>query len=203
MSFLSPNSAFMKGLSDLTDAVWINILLVVTGLPLVTVGAALVAAHDAARKSLEGEGHVTSNYFSSFARNWAQATLIWLVFGSTLIMPAGLWMFLRLTPLLVVKNGLSILWVIGFEWVWALVARFENSTGKTMLNAWIFGFGYLKQTILMVVVDLLYWVLIVFSWLYMPQGLFLLFVLGYGTLVMLHTAFIEKVMFRYTTSSER
>ena len=40
MGFLSPDSGLMRGLSDLADAIWINMLMLVTGLPLVTIGAA-------------------------------------------------------------------------------------------------------------------------------------------------------------------
>ena len=59
MKFLSPDSGFMRGLSDAVDAIWINILMLVTSIPIITIGAALTAGHDAARRSLAGEGTVT------------------------------------------------------------------------------------------------------------------------------------------------
>ena len=43
MHFLSPDSPFMRGLSNLIDAIWINILMLVTSIPVITVGAALAA----------------------------------------------------------------------------------------------------------------------------------------------------------------
>ena len=49
MKFLSPDSGFMRGLSDAVDAIWINILMLVTSIPVITIGAALTAGHDAAR----------------------------------------------------------------------------------------------------------------------------------------------------------
>ena len=48
MKFLSPDSGFMRGLSDAVDAIWINILMLVTSIPIITIGAALTAGHDAA-----------------------------------------------------------------------------------------------------------------------------------------------------------
>ena len=39
MKFLSPDSGLMRGWNNLTDGVWINILMLVTSIPLVTVGA--------------------------------------------------------------------------------------------------------------------------------------------------------------------
>ena len=56
MKFLSPDSGLMRGWNNLTDGVWINILMLVTSIPLVTVGAALTAGHDAARKTLAAFG---------------------------------------------------------------------------------------------------------------------------------------------------
>ena len=47
MKFLSPDSGFMRGLSDAVDAIWINILMLVTSIPIITIGAALTAGHDA------------------------------------------------------------------------------------------------------------------------------------------------------------
>ena len=75
MKFLSPDSGLMRGWNNLTDGVWINILMLVTSIPLVTVGAALTAGHDAARKTLAGEGHVTTNYFRSFKSNFVKSTV--------------------------------------------------------------------------------------------------------------------------------
>lgn len=55
MKFLSPDSGFMRGLSDAVDAIWINILMLVTSIPIITIGAALTAGHDATRRTLSGE----------------------------------------------------------------------------------------------------------------------------------------------------
>ena len=46
MKFLSPDSGFMRGLSDAVDAIWINILMLITSIPIITIGAALTAGHD-------------------------------------------------------------------------------------------------------------------------------------------------------------
>ena len=43
MKFLSPDSGFMRGLSDAVDAIWINILMLITSIPIITIGAALTA----------------------------------------------------------------------------------------------------------------------------------------------------------------
>lgn len=197
MGFMSPDSAFMRGLSNTVDAIWINLLMIITSIPLITIGAALTAGHDAARRVAIAEGHVTANYFKAFRANFLKATGLWIIFGTT---GAGLvysWVVLQITPLLIPKIGLTLVWIIGFEWVWALQARFENSFGGVLANAFIFGVSRIGATLVLVTIDAIFLGLLVASWVYMPQGLFLLIVLGYGSVLMLHVPILERVFAAY------
>lgn len=200
MNWLAPDSKFMRAWSNLTDGVLINILMLVTSIPIVTIGAALTAGHNACRRSIEGEGKsVAANYFRSFRSNFVKATLLWLPFLVVLIGLVYSWIVLQITPLLIPKFALSILWIIGFEWVFALQSRFENSVGGTLRNAFIFGISHIAMTAALVAVDAVFVALLVASWFYMPGGLFLLVVLGYGTMLMLHIPVTERVFKPYLT----
>ena len=200
MNWLAPDSKFMRAWSNLTDGVLINILMLVTSIPIVTIGAALTAGHDACRRSIEGEGKsVTANYFRSFRLNFVKATLLWLPFLVVLVGLVYSWIVLQITPLLIPKFALSILWIIGFEWVFALQSRFENSVGGTLRNAFIFGIAHIAMTAALAAVDAVFVALLVASWFYMPGGLFLLVVLGYGTMLMLHIPVTERVFKPYLT----
>lgn len=187
----------MRGLSDLTDAIWVNILMLLISIPFITIGAALTAGHDALRRTLSGEGHVTKNFFHSFVSNFRQATLLWLVFGLTGLALAYSWIVLQITPLLIPKFALTIVWIIGFEWVWALQARFENTVWSTLKNAFIFGVSYIGSTLALAFADLLFLGLIAASWFYLPQGEFLLIVLGYGSILLVHIPILEHVFGQY------
>ena len=120
----------MQGWNDLTDAIWINMLMLVTSLPVVTAGAALCAGSTALRKSQRGQGTVTRNYFAAFRENLAKATLLWLIFGICGAAIAYSWIVLQITPLLIPKFALTIIWAIGFEWAFYLQARFENPLAR-------------------------------------------------------------------------
>ncbi|KFI64162.1 YesL family protein [Bifidobacterium cuniculi] len=201
MKFLSPDSRFMQGWSNLVDAVIVNILMLVTSIPVFTAGAALSAGQSAIRKMLIGEGHVTRNYFAAFKENFPRATLLWLVY---LVSGAGLaysWVVLQITPLLIPKIGLSIVWVIGFEWTFCLQARFDNTPMRTFVNGFVFGVTYFPATLAMAAIDTVFVGLFVFSWLRFPQALFLIVVLGYGSVLSLHVPIQEYVLKRYTGQS--
>ena len=195
MNWLAPDSKFMRAWSNLVDGVWINILMLVTSIPIITIGAALTAGHDACRRSIEGEGKgVTSK---SFKTNFIKATLLWLPFLVALIALVWSWIVLQITPLLIIKFALTILWLIGFEWVFALQARFENTVAGTLKNAFIFGISHIAMTVALVIVDAVFVALLAASWFHMPGGLFLLVILGYGTMLMLHIPVAERVFKPY------
>lgn len=203
MGFLSPDSGFMRGLSDLVDAVWINMLMLVTGLPLVTIGAALSAGHYAARRSLQGRGHVTADFFHAFRVEFVQSTCIWLILGPIGCLLICGWLLVRVPLLLIPGFALGLLWVIIFEWVWSLQAGFENTIMRTMLNALVIGVVNWPRTAALVVIDLAYLLLLAVCWFRLPQGLFLLVILGYGTLLMLHTPIQKLTLDRYRTGISR
>ena len=198
MKFLSPDSGFMRGLSDAVDAIWINILMLITSIPIITIGAALTAGHDATRRTLSGEGTATRNYFAAFRSNFAKSTGYWLIFGTTGALCVYSWIVLQITPLLIPKFALTIIWAIGFEWAFYLQARFENPLGQTLRNAYVFGVVYFPATLACVAIDVVFVGLLVAAWFYMPQGLFLLVVLGYGCMLALHVPILEYALRRYT-----
>ena len=200
VNFLSPDSKFMQELRNLTDAIWINILMIVTSIPVITIGAAITAAHDASRRALQGEaGGVTANYFKAFRTNFVKSTVLWAVFGITGAALAYAWLVLQITLLLIPKFGLTIVWMIGFEWVFALQARFENSVGRTLMNAFVFGVSRLL-TSGMIVIDVVWLGLLAACWFYFPQGLFLLVVMGYGTMILCHIPLLERGLTKYLKS---
>lgn len=202
VNWLSPDSKFMRAWGNLVDGVLINLLMLITSIPIITIGAALTGGQDASRKALEGEGKgVAANYFKAFKANFAKATLLWLPFLVVLIGLIYAWIVLQITPLLIPKFAVSILWLIGFEWVFALQARFENTVGGTLKNAFIFGVSHIVATLILVAIDAVFVALLAASWFYMPGGLFLLVVLGYGSMLMIHVPITEHVFKPYTTAS--
>lgn len=193
-SFFSYDSPFMRGLEWIVDVIWVNILLVVTSLPVITVGAALAASCDSLRRIREGEAHVTRMYFRAFASNFGKATALWAVYGVIGAALAYTWIVLRIDGLLIPKIAFSVLWVIGFEWVWYLQSRFENTVGATLRNSLLFGISYPLTTIALAAIDAVAIYVVYASFMYLIQGLFLLAVLGPGFVLSMHVPILERTM---------
>ncbi|MCI1832018.1 MAG: DUF624 domain-containing protein [Bifidobacterium sp.] len=197
MSWLSPDSTFMQGLSKVVDTITINAMLAVCSLPVVTIGAALAAAHDASRRLAESEGHVVRNYCTAFRSNCAKACILWIPFAIGAAALIYGWIAVRTPLLLAPVIGLTLLWLIGFEWVFAMQARFENPVGTTLRNAFIIGFAHIGWTVLLMAIDAAALALLSVCFVYAPQALFPLAVLGYGSLIGVHTPILEHVFAPY------
>ncbi|NEG70557.1 YesL family protein [Bifidobacterium choloepi] len=195
MHFLSADSKFMTAWTNLTDAIWINILMLITSIPVVTIGASLAAGETAIRKMHNSEGHLTKAYFRAFRENFAKATGYWLILLVTGVALLYSWVVLQVTPLLIPKIAFTLLWAVCFEWVFALQARFENSFGRTLANSFIFGISYVWATLSMLFIDLVVVALVVAAWFLLPQSLFLVAVFGYGSILTLHVP-IQEYIFR-------
>lgn len=201
ISFGSPDSKFAQGMESFADAVWLTVLMIITSIPLVTVGASITAAHETARRIERGEARTTAIYFKSFKNNFVKATIIWLILGPLLVVIIWSWIFLQLTPLLIIKFAISILWILVAQWVFALQARFENSICRTLINSLIFGVSYASTTLIMFLLDCVFFALVYLSLKYFLQGLPLLILLGWGSLIMLHTPLLERVFAKYVAAN--
>ncbi len=196
-SFGSPDSKFAQGMEAFANAVWLTVLMIITSIPLITIGASLSAGHDAARRVENAEGHMTSAYFRAFASNFLKSTAIWIVMGPLLALILWAWIAVRIPPLLIPQFAISLIWLLIAEWVFALQARFENSIGRTLLNALIFSVVYWPATIGMIIIDAVFVGLVAASIIYFPQGLPLLLFLGWGSTIMLHTPLLERIFAKY------
>ena len=179
----SQDSVFMRGLWWFTDIVLINIYLIITSIPIITVGASVTAAYDAARRSQESRGNLTRNYFTSFRKNFVQSTAIWVPMAAAGALLGYSWISLQIPLLLPVQS------------------RFENPVGRTVSNSFIFGISHIITTAAILLIDTACLLLAYVSYMYWIQSLFFLMVMGPGMMVALHVPLIERALRAYTGKS--
>ena len=74
------DSSLMRFLTRIADLMILNLLFLVTSLPLVTIGAALTALNFTAMRIATGtDGPIVGDYLRSFRRNLRQASILWLL----------------------------------------------------------------------------------------------------------------------------
>jgi len=160
MNFFVIDSPVMRFLGRIGDIIILNLIFVVTALPVVTVGMALSALYTVAMKLARGEDpSVLREYMRAFRRNMKPATICWLIMAA-----AGALIFLdfRLagafggTLYTVVRLLLAMIfgvWMLTFLYLFPYIARFENTVFHSVKNALFLSAAHLPSTVMMLVIS--------------------------------------------------
>lgn len=154
--FFNPDSPLMRFMTKVADLMILNILFLVTCLPVFTIGAALTGLYAVTLKMVrDQEGSIAKSYFHAFRQNFRQATLLWLAVLALMVI---LLLDIR------VLNAVATDWAIGLklavevvgvlalavaQYLFPLVAKFEATLGGHVKNACLLALAYLPKTALM------------------------------------------------------
>lgn len=175
--FFSLEGPFFNFMSRVADLLWLNILYIICCLPVITIGASTTALYYVTMKMTEDEeGYISKDFFRSFRLNFKQATLIWLlvlIIGG--ILAADLAIMTGRFPASVAVSGVmsklmtgilaatTAIYAFTVTYVFALLAKFDNSVKNTVKNSLLISIRHFPYTILMIVINILPWVLIWFE----------------------------------------
>ena len=159
MNWLAPDSKFMRAWSNLVDGVWINILMLVTSIPIITIGASTSALSYVTLKMVRGEDpYIWQNFWKSFRQNFKQGTLIW-VFSILVFIFLGMDFYIinsqNTTLFAVIRILLWCICLIAlsvFLYVFPIISHFVCSTTQALKNAVFMTFGHLPYTLVMLVI---------------------------------------------------
>lgn len=144
-------------LLKLADLILLNLLWLVCSLPVVTLGPATTAANYTAMKMVEDEGDsVAKMFFRSFRLNLAQSMRLGLLF-TLLGVVLGVDVYLCLYRLemegqakfmlLAVLVCLGLAFWMEMIYLWALLARFDNSSKRAVILAFMLSVKHWRQTV--------------------------------------------------------
>ena len=157
----SPDSKFMEIFGRITDLVLLNLLFLITCLPVFTIGAAITALYTMCFRLMREEySGIVKSYFRSFKDNFKQATLIWLLL-LVLVVPALYYFILlfRLDGILRYSAFVFVLIaVVGLmtaSYVFPWISQFENTTVQSLKNALILSISRLPRTAAILAINLM------------------------------------------------
>ena len=160
------NSRFGQWMSRFGDLLLLQLMFLLTGIPVVTVGAGIAALYSVSRKlHTDSVSAVIPAYFTAFRANFRKATLLWL---SLLASGALLFFDLRFcrtgdAPWIgaarIVFYVLSALWYLLFLYAFPLEAWFDNTIGRHLENSIRLSLSHLGTTLLLTAVNVLLFML--------------------------------------------
>lgn len=169
------DSRFMRLLAKVMDLLILDLLWVISSLPIVTIGAATTALHYSCFKIIKDEeGPILQTFFKSFKSNFKHATIIWLILlGALAFLAFDFAASTQLSDARIISGSiffgiftlLAVIWGLLAIYVFALLARFSNSVKRTLVNAFVLGISHLGRSILMVILDV---VLVCLGLFYLP-----------------------------------
>lgn len=202
-SLFNSENPFWQGVAKIADLVWLNILFLISALPIVTAGAAFTALHDTAWQLHEERGGTTARIFwTSFRDNFRRATLIWLVAGPMGLAVLVAWLMTPIDELLVLKAILTLLYLLVFPYFFYLQVRFENTPGGTLRNAFIIPLSRLPYSAGVLGVTLVLVAVFVATDIYMPYFLPPLVMGGFGLSTYATVPLLNRSVAPWTKTSE-
>ncbi len=138
----------------------LNLVFLITCLPVFTIGTALASLYYVVMKEIRGEyGYVVRTYLREFKRNFKNGTAAFLILsgiGGVLLFNLLFWpvqgneFSSAVTGVLAV---LSVIWLIISHYTYPLIGRFVNTPVNSIKNAWKLALRNLKKTLLMLLLD--------------------------------------------------
>ena len=157
MKFFSIDNPVWRAVLRLGQIWYLDLLWLVTSLPLITIGASTTALIYSCMKLREEDGYPTTNFFHSFRENFRQATVIWLIYAAAGALLGWGLIYWNQTDSSTLKIGwaltlaLAIPYCLSLLYVFAVQAKFVNTIKDTIHYAAILSVKHFKITIQMVI----------------------------------------------------
>lgn len=204
MRIFNLDGGLIRTLTKIVDLICLSILFCISCIPVFTIGTAYTALYYTVNKVIKNDrGYIFKEYVNAFKNNFKQTTPVWLlVMLLGAIVAMDVWLVQSWG-----ENGSRlgvfeiVFWIIGAALlVWALyifayMARFENTRKQTMKNAAIMAVLHLPWTLLQAALAA-----IVYFILYM-QPLSVLVVPG--VFVLLENRILEKIFWKYMSEEDQ
>lgn len=165
--FFSMEGKFFNGMTKLANLLWLNILLVICCIPVVTAGAAITAMYSVTLPmTKDEEGYITRSFFKAFKSNFFQATAMWLIIlaGAAVLLLdvhiVGNYLTDYIGVMLIPMCFIFLVLVALYLYAFPLQAYFKNTIRGTLGNALKLALVHLPYTIVFVLLQVMPWVVI-------------------------------------------
>lgn len=209
--FFDANNRVFRYFNRIFDMIVLNVLFVITCIPVITIGPALTALYYVSVNTwARGDGYIFQMYLKSFKENFKQAIILWIgmaAAGAVVIFNFSFWLN---NAFAVMGKGMGsvaiafsaillFLYAVIFTYVWVLLAKFENTVWHTVKNALFIGIGNLPLTICIWLILALVGFLMYRYSAAMACGV----LFGFAVVAYLQALIMRKVLKPYLGESER
>lgn len=167
MHLFSPEGKVFQIFTGIFDIVFLNILFIISCIPVFTIGTAISSLYKVAKNIAEERGaSISQMYWEAFKSNFKKSVLAWLLDLLIIVLLVfDIWYWLNFGQGLVKQAALIVSVVILYlvlmagQWKYPIISMFENDVKATNGNSFFFAIRYLIPSFIMVSVTA-FWIFI-------------------------------------------
>lgn len=199
------DNKFFEVLGKITDIIILNLLCIISCLPIITIGASVTATYFVALQMVRNEEtYIIREFIKGFKENFIFSTKVWsiiLIIGLVLsfdfyISRLILNEYMRIT-LQFILTIVSIIFIFLLTYVFPIISKFENTIKNTMINSILISIQHLPKTIFMVLINLSPIILTLILSNYWGHILFFYTVMGFASITYINSMFFNKIFEKY------
>jgi Predicted integral membrane protein len=152
------DNAFFRIMTKSMQILYLNLLWILFSIPIFTIGASTTALHTITLKMVRNEeGYIFADFKKAFKENFKQATAIWLLVITALIILLGdIYYFAQWkNSMAIVAMGVFLFGVLvvvlTMLFVFHLQAYYENTTKLTLLNSFELSIRHLPTSVALLI----------------------------------------------------
>lgn len=198
------NGFVYRVINKLVDLLVLNVMYILSCIPVITVGAANTALYTLTLKMCKNEeGYIVKDYWKTFKSNLKKSTIIWCVFlGVFLLLGIDFWILgvLNLPMKKIMQIGVCAVFLVAmmvYSYVFPLIAVFENTIKHYLKNALIISMTRIVYTIVIVLINMIPVILFLLGGDWLAMGLRVFVLIGWALIAYVNSFLLNKVLERY------
>ena len=200
-SLFNMDGPLFRFLSKVADMMILNLVFLISCLPIVTIGASVTALSYVTLKMKDGEeGYIVRTFFRSFRENFKQSTIIWLIMLVLAVVMSLDFMIIgsmegTMAMVMKVLVGVgALIWLMVFLYVFPLQSRFYNTIRSTVQNAVLLSIANFPKTICMMAVMIGSVLLTLWNSYTIWYGLLVWILLGFAIVAWINSQFLYGII---------
>ena len=193
-------------INTLCNFVVLNLVFLISCLPVITIGTALSSLYYVTLREARGEyGYLVRTYIKEFRKNLKSGTAafaVLFVIGAVILFNLAFWFNLGGIPAAVITGLMAvgaIVWLFTFTYTFPLIARFNNSTKQTLINAFCLMMSNVKATLAL----LLIYVMVLFLCVFLAPMTLMMVLFGFAFIAYCQSFVFKKVFEPYEKELEK
>ena len=192
-------------INTLCNFIVLNMIFLITCLPVITIGTALSSLYCVTLKEARGEyGYLVRTYIKEFKRNLKSGTAafaVLFVLGAILLFNLAFWNSMGTIVSIIIFALVAVLcaaWFLIFTYTFPLIARFDNTTKQTLKNAFALAVSNVKATLSLILID----ALLFFFCMFLSPMKLLMVLFGFAFVAYCQSFVFKKIFKPYETELE-